>query len=144
MMAEGSFGQQHTTLAQQFLPASVAQQYLPASSLQQLLFAPSAVLMLGSSHTPIPSGAYWVTHAPTPTPSVPTWAPTQSGIQSLSPSSGVQGAYSMPSIDSRDRSDVVTGTISVDSFDAYVLFDSGASFSFVSEGFVGCTGISVQ
>jgi hypothetical protein len=50
----------------------------------------------------------------------------------------------MPSIDGRDRSDVVTGTISVDSFDAYVLFDSGASFSFVSEGFVGRTGISVQ
>jgi hypothetical protein len=38
---------------------------------------------------------------------------------------------------------VVIGTISVDSFDAYVLFDSGASFSFVSEGFVGRTGISV-
>jgi hypothetical protein len=50
----------------------------------------------------------------------------------------------MPSIDGRDRSDVVIGTISVDSFDAYVLFDSGASFLFVSEGFVGRTGISIQ
>ena len=49
----------------------------------------------------------------------------------------------MPSTDGRDRGDVVTCTISVDSFDAYVLFDSGASFSFVSEGFVVRTGISV-
>jgi hypothetical protein len=50
----------------------------------------------------------------------------------------------MPSIDGRDRSDVVIGTISIDSFDAYVLFDSGASFSFVSKGFMGRTGIFVQ
>ena len=46
----------------------------------------------------------------------------------------------MPSTDGRDRVDVVTGTISVDFIDAY----SGASFSFVLEGFVVCTGISVQ
>jgi hypothetical protein len=50
----------------------------------------------------------------------------------------------MPSIDGRDRSDVVTGTISFDSFDAYVLFDSGARYSFVSESFVGRIGISVR
>ena len=50
----------------------------------------------------------------------------------------------MPSTDGQDRGDVVIGTISIDSFDAYVLFDSGASFSFVSEGFVVRTGISVQ
>jgi hypothetical protein len=39
---------------------------------------------------------------------------------------------------------VVTGTISVDSFDAHALFDSGASFSFVSEGFVVRARLSVQ
>ena len=50
----------------------------------------------------------------------------------------------MPSTDARDRGDVVTGTISIDSFDAYVLFDSGASFSFVLEGFVVCTSIFVH
>jgi len=50
----------------------------------------------------------------------------------------------MPSTDARDHGDVVTGTISIDSFDAYVLFDSGAIFSFVSEDFVVHTGISVQ
>ena len=49
----------------------------------------------------------------------------------------------MPSTDGRDLGDVVTGTISVDSFDAYVLFDSGARFSFVSKGFVVRTGISI-
>ena len=46
----------------------------------------------------------------------------------------------MPSTNGRDRGDVATCTISVDFFDAY----SGASFSFVLEGFVVCTGISVQ
>jgi hypothetical protein len=30
----------------------------------------------------------------------------------------------------------VTGTISVDSFDAHTLFNFGASFSFVSDAFV--------
>ena len=48
----------------------------------------------------------------------------------------------MPSTDGRDRGDVITGTISVDSFDAHALFDFGASFSFVSEGFVVHVGLS--
>jgi hypothetical protein len=39
---------------------------------------------------------------------------------------------------------VVTGIISVDSFDASVLFDSGTSFSFVSEGFVVRASLSMQ
>jgi hypothetical protein len=38
--------------------------------------------------------------------------------------------------DGRDHGDVVTGTISVDSFDAHTLFNFGASFSFVSDAFV--------
>jgi predicted aspartyl protease len=38
----------------------------------------------------------------------------------------------------------VTGTISVDSFVAHALFDSGASYSFVSENFVSRAGLSVQ
>jgi hypothetical protein len=49
----------------------------------------------------------------------------------------------LPSTDG-NRGDVVIGTISVDSFDAYALFDSGASFSFVSEGFVARASLSVQ
>jgi hypothetical protein len=50
----------------------------------------------------------------------------------------------MPSTDDRERGDVVTGIISVDSFDASVPFDSGASFSFVSEGFVVRASLSMQ
>jgi hypothetical protein len=50
----------------------------------------------------------------------------------------------LPSADGRDQGDVVTGTVSVDSFDAHALFDSGASFSFVSENFVSHASLSVQ
>jgi hypothetical protein len=49
---------------------------------------------------------------------------------------GVFRAYAMPSIDGRDHGDVVTCTISFDSFDAHALFYSGASFSFVPNAFV--------
>jgi hypothetical protein len=38
----------------------------------------------------------------------------------------------------------VTGTVSIDSFDAFILFDSGASFSFVLKAFVERTSISIQ
>jgi hypothetical protein len=38
----------------------------------------------------------------------------------------------------------VTGTVSIDSFDAFILYDSGASFSFVSKAFVDHMGISIQ
>jgi hypothetical protein len=37
----------------------------------------------------------------------------------------------------------VIGMISVDSFVAHALFDSGASYSFVSENFVSRAGLSV-
>jgi hypothetical protein len=49
---------------------------------------------------------------------------------------GISGAYALPSTDGRDHGGVVTGTILFDSFDAHTLFDSGASFSFVSDAFV--------
>jgi hypothetical protein len=50
----------------------------------------------------------------------------------------------LPSADGREQGYVVTGTISVDSFVAHALFDSGASYSFVSENFVSRAGLSVQ
>jgi hypothetical protein len=50
----------------------------------------------------------------------------------------------LPSADGREQGDMVTGTVSVDSFVAHALFDSGASYSFVSEDFVSCAGLSVQ
>jgi hypothetical protein len=50
----------------------------------------------------------------------------------------------LPSADGREQGDMVTGTISVDSFVAHALFDSGASYLFVSENFVSRAGLSVQ
>jgi hypothetical protein len=50
----------------------------------------------------------------------------------------------LSSADGRDHGDVVTGTVSVDLFDAHALFYSSASFSFVSKNFVSCAGLSVQ
>jgi hypothetical protein len=57
---------------------------------------------------------------------------------------GVPRAYVLPSTDDRDHGDVVTGTVLVDSFDAHAIFDSSASFSFVSENFVPCADLSIQ
>jgi hypothetical protein len=57
---------------------------------------------------------------------------------------GIFGAYVLPSADGRDQGDVVTGTISIDSFVAHAPFDSSASYSFVSENFVSRAGLSVQ
>jgi predicted aspartyl protease len=50
----------------------------------------------------------------------------------------------LPAADGREHGDVVTGTILVYSFVAHALFDSGASYSFVSENFVSQAGLSVQ
>jgi hypothetical protein len=61
-----------------------------------------------------------------------------------SSSTGIPGAYALPSASAAHRRDVVTGTVSIDSVDAFILFDSGASFSFVSKAFVDHMGISIQ
>jgi predicted aspartyl protease len=50
----------------------------------------------------------------------------------------------LPSANGREQGDMVTGTILVDSFVYHALFDPGASYSFVSEDFVACAGLSVQ
>jgi hypothetical protein len=57
---------------------------------------------------------------------------------------GIFGAYVLPSADGREQGDMVTGTISVDSFVAHALFDSSTFYSFVSENFVSQAGLSVQ
>jgi hypothetical protein len=97
--------------------------------------------------------------APTPAPTTP--MPSQFGAPRLphptaqwgssvnftpgaSSSAGISGAYVLPSADGREQGDVVTGTISIDSFVAHALFDSGASYSFVLEIFVSRAGLSVQ
>ena len=50
----------------------------------------------------------------------------------------------MPTASSLGRPDVVSGTLAVDSHDAHILFDSGASFSFISLDFVRRVNISSQ
>jgi hypothetical protein len=64
------------------------------------------------------------------------WTTTPTSAMPSSSSIGVFGAYALPSMDARDRGDVVTDTILVDSFDAHTLFESGASFSFVSDAII--------
>jgi hypothetical protein len=56
--------------------------------------------------------------------------PHQQASGSTTPA--MAGVYNMPVASSLGRPDVVTGTLSVDSHDALVLFDSGATFCFVS------------
>jgi hypothetical protein len=50
----------------------------------------------------------------------------------------------LPSANAASHGDIVIGTISIDSFDAFILFDSGASFSFILKAFVDHMGISIQ
>jgi hypothetical protein len=102
--------------------------YLSAPFHPQYVTAPNYTLMAPYFGAPrLPS-------APA-VPSLP-WTATPTGAMHGGSSVGVSGAYALPSSDGRERGDVVTGTILVDSFDAYTLFDSGASFSFVSDAFV--------
>ena len=50
----------------------------------------------------------------------------------------------MPTVSTLGRPDVVSGTLNVDSHDAHVLFDSGATFSFISLDFARRANISSQ
>jgi hypothetical protein len=72
------------------------------------------------------------------------WGSSVNFTSRASSSAGIFRAYVLPSADGREQGDVVTGTISVDSFVAHALFDSGASYSFISEIFVSWAGLSVQ
>jgi hypothetical protein len=72
------------------------------------------------------------------------WGSSVNFTLGASSSAVISGAYVLPAADGREQGDVVTGTISVDSFAAHALFDSGASYSFVSEDFMSRAGLSVQ
>jgi hypothetical protein len=125
--ASGGAADMLTALEQHFLTPP-ALPYLPAPFHPQYVMAPNSTLMAPYSGAPrLPS-------AP-PVSSLP-WTTTPTGAMHGGSSVGVSGAYGLPSSDGRELGDVVIGTISVDSFDAYTLFDSGASFSFVSNAFV--------
>jgi hypothetical protein len=96
-----------------------------------------------------PPGYVWqavpLASAQLPTPQTPLQlpAPPQNfvGAPSAPPQPGV---YAMPTSASLGRPDVVTGTLPVDSHDALVLFDSGATYSFVSLEFANKAKLSRQ
>jgi hypothetical protein len=131
-LASGGAAQIWTDIGIHFL-TSHALPYLPAPFHPQYLM----------THNSTPMTPYFrAPHLPSrpAMPSLP-WTTTPTGAMPGGSSSvGVSGAYALPSTDGRDRGDVVTGTISVDSFDAHTLFDSGASLSFVLDAFFarGC------
>jgi hypothetical protein len=116
------------TASEQHFSTPPALPYLPAPFHPQYVMAPNSTLM-----TPY-SGAPRLPSAPA-VPSLP-WTATPTGAMCGGSSVGVSGACALPSLDGRERGGVVTGTISVDSIDAYTLFDSDTSFSFVSDAFV--------
>jgi hypothetical protein len=94
-----------------------------------------------SSHASAPGGAYYLYGGPIPST---TLTPSSTGFSVPSSSTSIPGAYALPSSSAAHHGDVVTGTVSIDSFDAFILFDSGASFSFVLKAFVDRMGISIQ
>jgi hypothetical protein len=95
----------------------------------------------GFSHASAPGGAYCLYGGHIPST---TLTPSSTGFSRPSFSTGIHGAYALPSASAAHRGDVVTGTISIDSFDAFILFNSSASFSFVSKAFVDRMAISIQ
>jgi hypothetical protein len=94
----------------------------------------------GSSHASAPGGVYCLYGGPIPSS---TLAPSSTGYSSPSSLTSIPGAYALSSASAAPHGDVVTCTVSIDSFDAFILFDSGASFSFISKVFVDRMGISI-
>jgi hypothetical protein len=117
------------------------QQYLLAPPSQQILPLPMVASTPGSSHASAPGGAYHLYEEPIP---FATLTPSSTGYSVPSSLTDIPGAYALPSASAASYGDVVTGIISIDSFDAFILFDSGTSFSFISKAFVDRMGISIQ
>jgi hypothetical protein len=126
---------------QQYLPAPPMQQYLPTPLSQQILPLPVVASTPGSSHASALGGAYYLYGGLIPSA---TLTPSSTRFSGPSSSTGIPGAYALPSASAAHRGDVVIGIVSIDSFDAFILFDSGASFSFVLKAFVDRMGISIQ
>jgi hypothetical protein len=127
--ASGGAAHMLTATEQHFLtPPTLS--YLPAPFHPRYLMAPNSTPMAPYF------GALCLPSAPA-VPLLPWTATPTDAISGGSSSVGVSRAYALPSMDGRDRGEVVTGTISVDLFDAHTLFDSRTSFSFVLDAFVG-------
>jgi hypothetical protein len=100
------------------------QQYLPAPPSQQILPLPAVASTPGSSHASTPGGAYCLYGGPIPSAIL---TPSMTGYSGPSSLTCILGAYAFSSVSAAHRGDVVTGTISIDSFDGFILFDSGTS-----------------
>jgi hypothetical protein len=120
---------------------------------------PQQFYVPGTSHFVPMQGFPQYLVTPTPAPTTPMssqfgalrlphpatqWGSSVNFTPGASSFAGISGAYVLPAADGREQGDVVTGTISVDSFVAHALFDSGASYSFVSEDFVLWASLSLQ
>jgi hypothetical protein len=142
MMTSAPSGMQYTTFpAHQLLLAPPMQQLLPAPPSQQILPLPVVALTPDSSHASAPGGVYYLYGGPIPSATLTPSSTRYSGPSSLT---GIPRAYAVPLASAASRGDVVTGIVSIDSFDTFILFDSGASFSFISKAFVDRMGISIQ
>jgi hypothetical protein len=132
--------------------SSAEQQYLVPLPTQQFYVSETSQFMLmqgfpqylaaptPATTTPMPSQF----GAPCLPPPSTQWGSSVNFTPGASSSVGISGAYVLPAADGREQGDVVTGRISVDSFVAHALFDSGASYLFVSENFVSWAGLLVQ
>jgi hypothetical protein len=117
------------------------QQLLPAPPSQQILPLPVVALTPDSSHASAPGGVYYLYGGPIPSATLTPSSTRYSGPSSLT---GIPRAYAVPLASAASHVDVVIGIVSIDSFDTFILFDSGASFSFISKAFVDRMGISIQ
>jgi hypothetical protein len=95
------------------------QQYLPTPPSQQILPLPVVASTPDSSHTSAPGGVYCLYGGPIPSV---TLTPSSTGFSGPSSSTGIPRAYALPSASAAHRGDVVTGTVSIDLFDAFILF----------------------
>jgi hypothetical protein len=107
---------------QQFYVPEISQ-FVPMQGFPQYLAAPTP-----APTTPMPS-QFGAPRLPHPAQ----WGSSINFTPGASSSAGISGAYVLSAADGREKGDVVIGTISVDSFVAHALFDSGSSYSFVSE-----------
>jgi hypothetical protein len=110
-------------------------QFVPVHGFPQYLAAPTT-----APTTPM-SSQFGAPRLPHPEAQ---WGSSVNFTPGASSSASISEAYVLPDADGREQGDVVTGTISVDSFVAHALFDSGASYSFVLEDFVSRASLSVQ
>ncbi|KAM0881523.1 hypothetical protein ACQ4PT_032899 [Festuca glaucescens] len=125
--AKTSHGSVHLMTSHQYQP-----QYHP---LPPHHFQPHQQFMSAPPSYYLPPAPLPAPYAPLQLPAPPTAPPPSQ--QATGNSSSIQpGIYAMPTISSLGRPDVVTGILPVDSHDALILFDSGATYSFVSLDFV--------